>query len=203
MTIDEYIESCIDAEPAHLRRLYRQTHLQRLYARMCTDHVQGRTLAMLTKMIQPERVLELGTFSGYSTLCFAEAGCAVDTVEVDDEHVDELTELFADYPGVSLHIGDAELMVPELLSQHSYDLVFIDANKRRYPEYYTMILPHLRSGAYIFADNTLWDNKVVDSSATDAQTEGIRRFNRMVADDSSVEKIILPIRDGLTIIRKK
>ena len=207
MELDEYIESHIDREPAHLHDLYRRTHLTRLYARMCSGHVQGRLLAMLSKMISPGRVLELGTFTGYSALCLAE-GLADDgelhTVEIDDEAEDELLELFASAPGgqrITLHIGDA-LQTIETLGG-GWDLVFIDANKRNYCDYYDLVFPNVRHGGYIIADNTLWDGKVVDPTAHDAQTEGILSFNDMIASDDRVEKVILPIRDGMTIIRKK
>ena len=207
MELDEYIESHIDREPAHLHDLYRRTHLTRLYARMCSGHVQGRLLAMLSKMISPARVLELGTFTGYSALCLAE-GLADDgelhTVEIDDEAEDELLELFASAPGgqrITLHIGDA-LQTIETLGG-GWDLVFIDANKRNYCDYYDLVFPNVRHGGYIIADNTLWDGKVVDPTAHDAQTEGILSFNDMIASDDRVEKVILPIRDGMTIIRKK
>lgn len=203
MNIDDYIERHIDAEPVELHELYRRTHLTRLYPRMCTDHTQGRLLVMLTRMIRPARVLELGTFSGYSTLCFAEGMDGrghIDTVEVDDEFTDELLDLF-EGRHIHLHTGDAESLLPGLLSANCYDLVFIDANKRRYAEYYETILPALRSGAYILADNTLWSDKVLDPDAHDPQTEGIRAFNDLVAADRRVEKVILSIRDGLTIIR--
>lgn len=205
MTTDDYIDLHIDEEPAELADLYRRTHLQRLYPRMCTDHAQGRMLVMLTRMIRPRRILELGTFSGYSALCFAEGmpeGCHVDTVEVDDEYADELRELFAERP-ITLHIGDAEALLPGLLAANSYDMVFIDANKRRYTEYYELVLPALSSGAYILADNTLWGGKVLDAAARDPQTEGVRCFNDLVAADTRVEKVIVPVRDGLTIIRKR
>lgn len=207
MELDEYIESHIDREPAHLHDLYRRTHLTRLYARMCSGHVQGRLLAMLSKMISPGRVLELGTFTGYSALCLAE-GLADDgelhTVEIDDEAEDELLELFASAPGgqrITLHIGDALQTIESLGGE--WDLVFIDANKRNYCDYYDLVFPNVRHGGYIIADNTLWDGKVVDPTAHDAQTEGILSFNDMVASDDRVEKVILPIRDGMTIIRKK
>lgn len=207
MELDEYIEEHIDREPAHLHNLYRRTHLTRLYARMCSGHVQGRLLAMLSKMISPKRVLELGTFTGYSALCLAE-GLAADgelhTVEIDDEAEDELLELFASTPGgerITLHIGDALQIISELSGD--WDLVFIDANKRNYCEYYELVFPWVKPGGYIIADNTLWDGKVVDSSAHDTQTEGILAFNDLVAADARVEKVILPIRDGMTIIRKK
>ena len=207
MELDEYIESHIDREPAHLHELYRRTHLTRLYARMCSGHVQGRLLAMLSKMISPKRVLELGTFTGYSALCLAE-GLAEDgelhTVEIDDEAEDELLELFASAPGgerIALHIGDALQIVGALGGD--WDLVFIDANKRNYCDYYELIFPRVKPGGYIIADNTLWDGKVVDHDAHDDQTEGILSFNDLVAADPRVEKVILPIRDGMTIIRKK
>ncbi|MDE6277009.1 MAG: O-methyltransferase [Muribaculaceae bacterium] len=211
MEFEEYIAAHIDAEPDHLRRLYRRTNLTRLYPRMCSGHAQGRLLVMLTRMINPQRILELGTFTGYSALCFAEGSGAealIDTVEVDDEYADDLRELFADSPGgekIRLHIGDAEEYL-EGYEGEKYDLIFIDANKRRYTAYFEGSLRVLRSGGYILADNTLWSSKVAENAsegAHDAQTEGIRLFNEHVAADPRVEKVILPIRDGLTIIRKK
>lgn len=209
ITLDDYISAHIDAEPAHLKALYRRTHMRRLYPRMCSDHTQGRLLAMLTELVNPRHILELGTFSGYSTLCFAGAMAAdasIDTVEIDTEHEDELRELFSEAEpdkNIALHIGDALEILPTLLKEKDYDLVFVDANKRHYPEYYELLMTALKPGAVILADNTLWDDKVLDPSANDAQTDGIRRFNDMVAADPRVEKVILPVRDGLTIIRVK
>lgn len=206
MELDEYIERHIDREPPHLKDLYRRTHLTRLYPRMCSGHAQGRLLAMLSKMIAPKTILELGTFSGYSALCLAEGlqtdGC-LHTIELDDESEDELIELFATAPGgdkIILHIGDAMEIIPTI--DLEWDLVFIDANKRNYPEYYELVLPRVKKGGYIIADNTLWDGKVVDPSAHDSQTEGILNFNNLIAGDSRVEKVIIPIRDGMTIIRR-
>ncbi|MCH5221936.1 MAG: O-methyltransferase [Muribaculaceae bacterium] len=209
MNEEDYIATHIDAEPEVLRRLYRDTHLHRLYPRMCTDHLQGRLLVMLTKMIRPQHILELGTFTGYSTLCFAEGmpkGCTIDTVEIDDDYSDDLRALFshaAPLCDITLHIGDAEKIVPELIEKRNYDLVFIDANKRRYPQYYHALIEKLPAGAIILADNTLWTEKVLNDDSHDAQTNGIRQFNEIVANDNRVEKVILHIRDGLTIIRKK
>lgn len=203
MTEEDYIAAHISPEPEHLRALYRHTHMHRLYPRMCTDHVQGRLLAMLTAMIRPRRVLELGTFTGYSTLCFAGSlpdGGHIDTVEVDDDYREDLLDLFEDYP-VTLHTGDASALLPGLLASSDYDLVFIDADKRRYCDYYRELRRHLRPGAYILADNTLWDDKVLNPDANDPQTRGIRDFNDLVAADSGVEKVILPVRDGLSLIR--
>lgn len=204
MTLEDYLTTHCDAEPAALRRLYRHTHLTRLYPRMCTDAYQGRLLVMLTRMINPRNVLELGTFSGYSALCFNEGMAGqgrVDTVEIDPEHRDDLLELF-EGTGVHLHIGDAMELIPRLMEERDYDLVFIDANKRVYTDYYNAIIERVRPGAYILADNTLWDDKVLlDQPASDPQTAGIKAFNDLVAADSRVEKIILPVRDGLSVIR--
>ncbi len=202
MILDEYIAARIDAEPAHLHALYRRTHLTRLYPRMCSGHVQGRLLAMLSAMIRPARVLELGTFTGYSALCLAEGiptGGELHTVEIDDEAADELLALFSAAPGgdkITLHIGDALDVVPAIGG--TWDLVFIDANKRNYCDYYELVLPRVSAGGY----NTLWDGKVLDTDARDPQTAGIRDFNDLVARDRRVQKVILPIRDGMTIIRK-
>lgn len=203
MTSEDYIAAHISPEPTELKKLYRYTHMHRLYPRMCTDHIQGRMLVMLTRMIRPAKILELGTFTGYSTLCFAEGlsqGAHIDTVEADPDYQEELRGLFEGRP-ITLHIGDAEALMPDLLGQSDYDMAFIDADKRRYPEYYAILRRHLRSGAYILADNTLWDDKILNAGDHDPQTEGIRRFNDIVAADPGVEKIILPIRDGLTLIR--
>lgn len=210
MTVDaeEYLSAHIDAEPAHLRALRRRTHVERLYPRMCTDHHQGRLLAMLTTMIRPRRIIELGTFTGYSALCMAQAmppQCLIDTIEIDTDYTDELEHTLASSPQgdrITLHTGDAEELLPALLAQNTYDMAFIDANKRRYCEYYKLLRDAMPSGAYILADNTLWGDKVLDSDAHDPQTDGIRAFNDLVAADEGVSKIIIPVRDGLTVIRK-
>ena len=152
MTIDEYIERHIDAEPPHLRALYRRTHLERLYPRMCTDHTQGRILAMLTAMIRPTRIVELGTFTGYSTLCMAEAmpaACHIDTVEVDPEYADDIRDTFAEAghsDDITLHIGDALEVLPQLLATNTYDMAFVDANKRHYTEYFDLLISAMPSG---------------------------------------------------------
>lgn len=206
--LDEYILAHISPEPEHLRKLYRRTHLRHLYPRMCSGHLQGRMLSMLSAMIHPSRVLELGAYTGYSALCLAE-GLAEDgrlhTIEVDDEMEDELLDLFATAPGgdrITLHIGDAEQLIDSI--DETWDLVYIDANKRRYIEYLTLVLPHLRQGGFIIADNTLWDGKVTDTEANhDAQTLALDRFNKFVAGRDDLETVILPLRDGLTLIRKK
>lgn len=205
--LDDYISAHISAEPQLLADTYRYTYLNHLYPRMCSGHVQGRMLKMLTSMLSPRRVLELGAFTGYSTLCIAEgmpADGELHTVEIDDEMEDELLERFARSEAASrihLHIGDALDVVPALGAD--WDMVFIDANKRHYCEYFEMLLPLVKSGGYILADNTLWGGKVIETPApTDPQSRGIMRFNDLVARDPRVETAIIPIRDGLTILRK-
>lgn len=206
--LQEYIESHIDPQPPHLARLERLTNLHLHNGRMCSGHLQGRLLKMLVAMIRPRRVLELGTFSGYSALCIAEAlepGCTVDTIEADDELEDFIRDALSAAPEgdrVELHIGDA-LETMRQWGGETFDLIFIDADKRQYTAYYESALPLLRPGGFIIADNTLWDGHVVDPARErDPQTRGIREFNRHVAADTRVEKVILPLRDGLTLIRK-
>lgn len=203
---EDYILSHISPEPEHLARLYRHTHLTRLYPRMCSGHLQGRVLAMLVSMIKPRRVLEIGTFTGYSALCLAETlpeGAEVHTIEIDDEMEDELLDLFASSPGgdrITLHIGDALTVIPAL--GEDWDLVYIDANKRDYTAYLDLLLPRLHPGSFIIADNTLWDGKVTDTARNhDAQTLGLDAFNTLVASHPRLSTVILPLRDGLTLIR--
>lgn len=209
--IEEYILGHIDTEPDNLRRLYRRVNTELLYSRMCSGHLQGRLLKMLTRMISPKHVLELGTYAGYSALCIAEGladdSCHVDTIEIEDELEDFIRHAFDESSyghRIRLHIGDAMQLMPSLLARNSYDMVYIDANKRHYVEYYRLLIDRLPSGAFIIADNTLWDGKVADNAAHhDAQTRGILEFNDLIAADDRVEKVILPLRDGLTLIRKK
>lgn len=206
-TIEDYIEAHISPEPEHLHRIDRLSHLRMVHGRMCSGHLQGRLLKMLAEMIRPMRVLELGTFTGYATLCLAEGapeGAVIDTVEIFDENEDFLREVFTTSPGgekIRLHIGDACRWM-ESRPDGEYDLILIDADKRQYPEYLPAALRVLRKGGYILADNTLWDGHVIEPERHDALTEGVRRFNDMVAADPSLEKVIIPMRDGLTLIRK-
>ena len=174
-----------------------------------SGHLQGRVLAMLCRMIRPKRILELGTYSGYSALCMAEALPAdgiLHTIEHDDELEDFILENIngSEFSSkIKLHIGDA---LEEIAKQNeTFDLVFIDADKRQYTAYYEAVLPKLRVGGFILADNTLWDGKILDEEVhpNDKQTIELMHFNDFVAKDTRVEKVILPLRDGLTIIRKK
>lgn len=203
MDSEEYILAHIEPEPARLAELNRHTQLHHLYGHQCSGHYQGRLLSMLSAMMAPRRIIELGCFTGYSTLCLAE-GLRPDgelhTIEINDEDADELSERFASDPRIHLHIGDALNLIPTLPS--GWDLAFIDANKRHYCEYLELLLPRMRPGGIIMADNTLWGGKITDPSAHDTQTEGIRRFNDMVAAHPELHPVILPVRDGLTLLRK-
>ena len=206
--LEEYILAHISPEGEMLRRLNRETHLYHLRPRMCSGHLQGRLLKMFVRMIAPKAILELGTFTGYSALCLAE-GIAPDgvvhTIEIDDELEDFIRAHFdaSEYGSrIVLHIGDAEQIIPTLDTR--FDLVFIDANKRDYVAYYEMAMQVLNPGGFIIVDNTLWDGKVVTcTEKIDAQTAGILAFNDHVAADDRVEVVIIPLRDGLTIIHKK
>ncbi len=203
--LERYILSHIDPEPPQLQRLYRQTCLGTTYPHMCSGHLQGRMLKMIARMISPRRILEIGAFTGYSALCLAEgmpADAELHTIEIDDEKEELLLGQFeaSPYAGrIHLHIGDALKIIPSL--EGEFDMVFIDGNKRNYADYYRLVLPRTKKGGFILADNTLWAGKVAGAGG-DAQSRGILAFNDLVAADSSVEKVILPVRDGLTIIRK-
>ena len=195
MLLDDYILSHIDPESDYLHALYRDTHLRLLYPRMASGHLQGRLLKMLVQMIRPRLVLEIGTYSGYSALCLAEGledGARLYTFEVNDEQEDFTRPWLERSPWagrIDFRIGDALTEVPRL--GLTFDLAYIDADKRRYVDYYEMVLACLRPGGYIIAD------------PSDLQTRGIQAFNDRVAQDTRVEKVILPLRDGLTLIRKK
>ncbi len=206
--LDEYILAHIDAEGDYLHRLYRATHTKLLYGRMASGHLQGRLLTMIVKMVRPKTILEIGTYSGYSGLCLAEGldeGGMLHTFEINDEQEDFTRPWFENSPyadKITFHIGDALDLVPKM--DVMFDLAFIDGDKRKYVEYYEMVMERLSSGGYILADNTLWDGHVLETPPVkDAQTRGIMAFNDLVAEDKRVEKVILPLRDGLTIIRKK
>lgn len=206
--LTDYIETHIDPQPDYLDRIERLTNLRLINGRMCSGHLQGRILKMLTRMINPKRVLELGTFSGFSALCIAEGlpeGATIDTVEVDDELEDFIHHNLSLTPlgkKVTLHIGDA-METMQSWEPETFDLIFVDADKRSYSLYYDSCLSLLKPGGFLIADNTLWDGHVVQPEKfRDPQTKGIREFNDLVKEDPRVEKVILPIRDGLTLIRK-
>lgn len=205
-SVDEYILCHIDAEGDYLHALWRDTQLHLSYGQMASGHLQGRLLKMLVEMAKPLKVLELGTYSGYATLCMAEGlpeGAELHTFEVFDENEDFLKKWLggsAFKDKIHLHIGDALQLVPQMKMQ--WDFAYIDADKREYVAYYEMLLPLMRPGGFIVADNTLWYGRVLaEARESDAQTRGVQAFNDLVAADSRVEKVILPLRDGLTVIR--
>ncbi|MDE5868951.1 MAG: O-methyltransferase [Muribaculaceae bacterium] len=206
--LESYIRRHIDEEPENLYQLDRLTNIRLINGRMCSGHLQGRLLKMLVEMIRPKRAIELGTFSGYSALCIAEGmedDGRLDTFEIDDELEDFIREAFAASPHgkkITLHIGDASKEIVNW-EKESLDLAFIDADKRQYRQYYRLVLPLLKRGGFIIADNTLWDGHVLEPpELQSAQTREIIAFNDMVKNDPNVEKVIIPLRDGLTIIRK-
>lgn len=206
-TLESYILNHIDPEGDYLHRLYRATNIHTIHGRMASGHLQGRLLKMLVTMIRPRNILEVGTFSGYSAICMAEGleeGGKVWTFEINDEQEDFTRPWIEGSPvadKIKFIIGDAITMAPSL--GVVFDMAFVDGDKRTYVETYEMAMSVLRRGGYIIADNTLWDGHVTDHAYDrDSQTAGIRRFNDHVAADPRVEKVILPLRDGLTIIRK-
>lgn len=208
--LEKYIEIHSSFRNEALDWLERQTNIRTNYPRMLTGKVQGDFLYMMTRMISPRNVLEIGTFTGYSAICMAlalEGEGHIDTLEINDELEDLILEGFerAGVSGrVSLHIGDAVEFLRGQDGKKLYDLTFIDANKREYPDYYELALTLTRPGGFILADDVLWDGKVyAEQVPTDKQTSGIVRFNDLAASDPRVETVILPVRHGLSIIRKK
>ena len=205
--LEEYISAHIEPESNLLKSLYRETNIKLLNPRMASGHIQGRLLKSFVQMIKPKSVLELGTFTGYATLCMAEGlpeDGHIDTIEIDDELESFIKRWIAKSPysnKISLHIGDALEIVPRL--KKDFDLIFLDAEKREYPDYYKQLFKYLKVGGYIIADNTLWDGHVVDPEySKDRQTKAIKEFNDIVAADTRVTVSIVPIRDGLTLIRR-
>ena len=207
-TIYKYIEEHINPENEALDWVIKQTHVRTNHARMLSGKIQGQLLRMLVQMTGASRILELGTFTGFSAICLAGAlpeGGHLDTLELNDELEDLIREGF-ERAGVAdkitLHIGDCKQTLRQLCD-HVYDIVYIDANKREYNEYYNLVFDMVRPGGLILADNVLWDGKVcMEPVPQDQQTQAIVRFNDAIASDKRVESVILPLRDGLSIIRK-
>ena len=208
--LEKYIHEHSSAEDALLHELDRETHLRVLNPRMISGHIQGKLLELIVKMFRPKNVLEIGTFTGYSALCMAaglEDDAVIDTCEVDDE-LESLAQSFFDRSPyghkIHLHVGSALDIAPKLGKQ--FDLVFMDGDKREYPAYYDMLMDGglLHSGSVILADNILWYGKVVQPVAhNDHHTQALIEFNRRVREDERVESVILPLRDGINIIRVK
>jgi len=205
--LEKYILAHISPEEDYLKELDRETNLNTLRPRMLSGHLQGKILSMISSMVSPEAILEIGTFTGYSAICLAKGlkpGGIIHTIELNDE-LEHISKKYFEKSGLGKsivqHIGDAVEIIPEL--DCMFNLVFIDGNKREYPKYYELVFGKVPVGGYILADNTLWNDKVLDDpDPHDGQTIGILAFNEMVGNDKRIEKVILPIRDGMTIIRK-
>ena len=206
--IDKYILDHIDQEDELLTELDRETNLKVIGGRMISGHLQGQVLSMFSKMIKPKTILEIGTFTGYSAICLAKGlqkNGKLITIEINDELESFATKYF-EKSGlqncIEQRIGPATEIIPTL--KQTFDLVFIDADKREYTEYFELVFDKVASGGYIIADNTLWSGKVLESpAADDFNTIGIIDFNTFIKNNESVEKVIIPLRDGMTLIRKK
>ena len=211
MTLDEYISEHSTPENEVLEAITRDTHVHILNPHMLSGHVQGRVLSMISHMIRPKRILELGTFTGYSALCLAEGlteGGKLITIEHNDELEETICRNINRSPlreKIELVIGDAKEVIHHTsdIIHHQFDLVFIDADKREYCAYLDLVYPLVPVGGFILADNTLWDGHIIDPAYDkDKQTLGLRAFNDKLKEDDRFEQVILPLRDGLTLIRK-
>jgi len=205
--IENYIEKNCTDESNLLYKINRKTYLEQMYPQMISGKVQGQLLKMFSQMIQPKRILEVGTFTGYSTICLA-AGLPVegiiDTIEIDEELepvINQNLKAAGITQKVNMHFGEAKTIIPTL--KGDYDLIFLDADKEFYPQYYPMLHPLLKKGSYLVADNVLWYGKVTDKPENyEATTRGVVEFNKLVKEDLSVENVILSVRDGLMLVRK-
>ena len=204
--IQQYSSDHTSPSSELLIRLERETHLEVLKPRMLSGHMQGRLLSMISHMICPDRILEIGTYTGYSALCLAEglsSNGLLYTIEYNEELIPRIHKYFEESPFAAnlkaIH-GKALEIIPTL--NETWDLIFIDADKDNYTEYYNLVIPCLRKGGVILIDNVLWSGKVADTSHSDKKTEMMRSFNRMIQEDVRVENLLLPFRDGLTILRK-
>ena len=203
--LDAYVQQHSEQEPELLQQLARQTHLKILQPRMLSGAYQGRLLALLTKLISPKQILEIGTYTGYSALCMAEGlnpNGRIDTIDINEELTD-IQRRYFDTAGfgkqITQHLGNAAEIIPSI--KGTFDLVFIDADKEQYPRYFDLVVDRVRSGGLIIADNVLWSGKVVNI-AKDEATKALQVFSKKVTEDPRVETVLLPVRDGLTLIRK-
>ncbi|MDA0779563.1 MAG: O-methyltransferase [Bacteroidetes bacterium] len=203
--LETYVQQHSEQEPDLLQELARETHLKVLQPRMLSGAYQGRLLSLISKLIKPKHILEIGTFTGYSALCMAEGlheNGRIDTIDVDEELTDLQRRYFdASSYGKQIfqHLGNAADIIPTL--NGNFDLVFIDADKEQYPLYFDLIIDRVQTGGLIIADNVLWSGKVV-TNATDEATQTLQQFNKKVVEDTRVETVLLPVRDGLTLMRK-
>ena len=203
-----YAEQHSAAEPEILAKLNRETHLKVMQPRMLSGHLQGRILSLFSKLLQPKTVVEIGTYTGYSALCLAEGlqdGGIVHTIDNNDERVPLLKRYFSEageQERIQIHTGNALDILPGI--DGPYDLVFIDADKHNYLNYYKLVLERMRPGGLIIADNVLWSGKVLETpKANDADTKALVEYNTYVVSDPKVEVVLMPVRDGLSVARKK
>jgi len=205
--LDNYVVEHTENEPQHLEELNRKTWIEILNPRMIAGHFQGRVLSMLSHMIQPKHILEIGTFTGYSAICWGE-GLAkngeIHTIDINEE-LETLAQSYVNTAGmeeqVKFHIGNAIDIIPTL--NNNWDIVFLDADKANYSNYYNLVFDRVRKGGYIIADNVLWNGKVINPKAwEEIDTAAILEFNTMVQNDVRVQNVLFPIRDGLMVIRK-
>jgi len=205
--LEKYITDHSSPEDPVLEELFRETHIRFVNPNMASGHIQGMMLEFISRMISPQFILEIGTYTGYSAICLAKglkAGGRLFTIEMNDE-LKEFSHSYFLKAGVedriSQYTGRAQDIIPGI--SQNFDLVFIDGDKREYTEYFSLVIPKVRSGGFVLADNVIWDGKVLERETGDSQTRGIIEFNEMIRNDGSIEKLILPVRDGLMIIRKK
>ena len=204
--IQAYLEQTCDQESTLLKKIHRETYLKETMPHMLSGHYQGRVLTMLSKLVSPKMILEIGTFTGYATLCLAEGlheEGSIHTIDINEELAERVSGYFEESPWqakIHYHLGDAQTVIPQI--KGTFDLVFIDADKKRNSVYYNMIIDRVRPGGLILIDNVLWKGKVVDR-APDNQTRQIISLNSELTEDERVEKLILPIRDGLFVLRKR
>ena len=205
--LDKYVVEHTELEPPHLAELNRKTWIEILNPRMIAGHFQGRVLSMLSHMIKPKNILEIGTFTGYSAICWGEGlveGGEIHTIDINEE-LETLAQSYVDKAGLSkqvhFHIGNAIDIIPTIKKE--WDIVFLDADKANYTNYYNLVFEKVRKGGYIIADNVLWNGKVIDSKTwEEIDTKAILEFNEMVQKDDRVQNVLFPIRDGLMVIRK-
>ena len=204
--LEQYILDIISPESDILEEVFRETHRRVVNPNMVSGHLQGSFLTMLIRMTKPLNVLEIGTYTGYSAICIASAlaeGATLHTIERNDE-LEELSSAFIKKSGygerIKMYTGDARDIIPTI--EGDFDIVFIDGDKREYVEYYSLVIDRIKEGGFILADNVLWDGKVLEDDVSDPMTRGIKSFNELIRDDTRVENSIVPIRDGLMIIRK-
>ncbi|HYX05586.1 MAG TPA: O-methyltransferase [Bacteroidales bacterium] len=206
--LEEYLTSHIDQEDSVLSELNRETHLKMLHPRMLSGHLQGKILTLFSKILQPETILEVGTYTGYSAICLARGlkpGGKLHTIDINDELADFSSAFFKKAgleKSIILHSGNALKIIPEM--DETFDLVFLDGEKSEYSQYYDLVFDKVKTGGLIIADNVLWDGKVLKApQPNDLSTKGIIEFNNRIAKDNRIEKVIFPVRDGFSIIRKK